>query len=363
MDSSSLDELRRAIDALDDDMLTLLERRADLAERIAAAKRAGHLATYDPERERAVLRRLETRGAGRFPGEAIRAVYREIMSACLAIQQPPRVSFLGPAGTFSHAAARELFGLAVRYNEAATIDGVFDAVRRGDATYGVVPIENSTEGSVRDAIDALIDGDVCIRQELVLEVNHCLMSTANGLTQVARVYSHPQALAQCRGWLAKNLSNAQLVQTPSTAAAAREAVSDSGGAAIATRLAAELNGLPVLRERVQDVATNVTRFVMLAQEDAPATGHDKTTLTFAVQDRRGALRRVLEVFDEHGVNLSRIESRPSRQRAWDYVFLADLEGHRQDAAVAAAIGVLTERCPMLRVLGSYPRAEANPVSS
>src|SRR6185312_3860270 len=166
MDSSSLDELRRAIDALDDDMLTLLEQRADLAERIAAAKRAVHLATYDPERERAVLRRLETRGAGRFPSEAIRAVYREIMSACLAIQQPPRVSFLGPAGTFSHAAARELFGLAVRYNEAATIDGVFDAVRRGDATYGVVPIENSTEGSVRDAIDALIDGDVSIRQEL-----------------------------------------------------------------------------------------------------------------------------------------------------------------------------------------------------
>lgn len=359
MNSSSLDELRGEIDALDDDMLTLLERRADLAERIAAAKRSGHLATYDPEREREVLRRLEARGAGRFPSESIRAVYREIMSACLAIQQPPRVAFLGPAGTFSHAAARELFGLAVRYSEAATMDGVFDAVRRGDATYGVVPIENSTEGSVRDAIDALIDGDVSIRQELVLEVNHCLISAASGLTDVARVYSHPQALAQCRGWLAKNLSNAQLVQTPSTAAAAREAVSDTGGAAIGTRLAAELNGLPVLRERVQDVASNVTRFVMLAQEDAPPTGRDRTTLTFAVQDRLGALRRVLEVFDEHGINLSRIESRPSRQKAWDYVFLADLDGHRLDTPIASALDVLTARCPMLRVLGSYPRADTS----
>jgi chorismate mutase/prephenate dehydratase len=357
MDSISLDTLRREIDALDDDILSLLERRADLAERIAAAKRDRDLATYDPERERAVLQRLEARGAGRFPPESIRAVYREIMSACLAIQQPPKVAFLGPAGTFSHAAARELFGLAVRYSEATTIEGVFDAIRRGEVTYGVVPIENSTEGSVRDAIDALIYGDLSIRQELVLEVNHCLMSTAGGLTGIARVYSHPQALAQCRGWLAKHLANAQLVQTPSTAAAAREAVSDAAGAAIGTRLAAELNGLPVLRERVQDLSTNVTRFVMLARDDAPPTGNDRTTLTFAVQDQRGALRRVLEVFDEHGINLTRIESRPSRQKAWDYVFLADLDGHRQDAPVASAITVLVARCPMLRVLGSYPRAE------
>jgi chorismate mutase/prephenate dehydratase len=266
-----------------------------------------------------------------------------------------KVAFLGPAGTFTHAAARELFGLAARYSEAGTIDGVFDAVRRGDAAFGVVPIENSTEGSVTRAVDALIDGGVLIRRELVLDVSQCLMSVATGLTEVARVYSHPQALAQCRVWLATNLANAQLVQTPSTSAAAREALADANGAAIGSRLAAELYDLPVLRDKVQDVAENATRFVMLATEDAPRTGRDKTSLAFAVHDARGALLRVLEVFDRNDINLTRIESRPSRQKVWDYVFLADLDGHREDENVRAALAVLDDKCPMLRILGSYPK--------
>jgi len=351
----ALDDLRRNIDAIDDEILALLEKRADIARDVARAKQDAHVATYDPEREREVLARLEGKSAGRFPPEAIRAVYREVMSACLALQAPVKVAFLGPAGTFTHAAARELFGLAARYSEAGTIDGVFDAVRRGDAAYGVVPIENSTEGSVTRAVDSLIDGGVFIRRELVLDVSQCLMSTAAGLTDVARVYSHPQALAQCRLWLAANLANAQLVQTPSTSAAAREALADATGAAIGSRLAAELYGLPVLRERVQDVAENATRFVMLATEDAPRTGRDKTTVAFAVHDGRGALLRVLEVFDSSGINLTRIESRPSRQKLWDYVFLADLDGHREDDSVKAALAILDQTCPMLRNLGSYPR--------
>ena len=351
----ALDDLRRNIDAIDDEILALLEKRADIARDVARAKQDARVATYDPEREREVLARLEGKSAGRFPPEAIRAVYREVMSACLALQAPVKVAFLGPAGTFTHAAARELFGLAARYSEAGTIDGVFDAVRRGDAAYGVVPIENSTEGSVTRAVDSLIDGGVVIRRELVLDVSQCLMSVATSLTEVARVYSHPQALAQCRLWLAANLANAQLVQTPSTSAAAREALADATGAAIGSRLAAELYGLPVLRERVQDVAENATRFVMLAAEDAPRTGRDKTTVAFAVHDGRGALLRVLEVFDRSGINLTRIESRPSRQRLWDYVFLADLDGHRDDDNVKAALGILEQACPMLRNLGSYPR--------
>ena len=354
----SLDDLRRRIDRIDDEILALLESRADLARDVAREKRATGAATYDPERERAVLARLEARSGGRFPREAIRAVFREVMSACLAVQEPVKVAFLGPAGTFTHAAARELFGLAARYTEATTIDSVFDAVRRGDATYGVVPIENSTEGSVTPAIDALIEGGVLIRRELVLEIGQCLMSTATGLTQIERVYSHPQALAQCRVWLARHLAGAQLVQTPSTAAAAREALADAAGAAIGSRLAAELYGVPVLRDNVQDMAENATRFVMVAAEDAPRTGRDKTTIAFAVHDEQGALLRVLEVFRDHGINLTRIESRPSRQRAWDYVFLADLEGHREDANVHAALSDLSAKCPMLRNLGSYPRHDA-----
>jgi chorismate mutase/prephenate dehydratase len=352
----SLDDLRRSIDGIDDEILALLEKRAAVVTDVARAKQAAHVATYDPERERQVLARLTAKSDGRFPADAIRAVYREVMSACLALQEPVRVAFLGPAGTFTHAAARELFGLAARYTEAGTIESVFDAVRRAEVAFGVVPIENSTEGSVTHAVDELLAGGVLIRRELVLEVSQCLMTKAAGVTSIQRVYSHPQALAQCRLWLAKNLPGAQLVQTTSTAAAVREATTDEGGAAVGNSLASEIYGLPVIREHIQDVPENATRFVLLATEDAAPTGHDKTALAFSLRDGRGALRRVLEVFDANDINLTRIESRPSRQKAWDYVFLADLEGHREDAGVKQAVLQLTERCPMVKLLGSYPRA-------
>jgi chorismate mutase/prephenate dehydratase len=351
----SLDDLRKRIDSIDDQILSLLDARADVAADVARAKQGAQLPTYDPEREREVLERLSAKAGGKFPREAIRAVYREVMSACLALQEPVKVGFLGPAGTFTHAAARSLFGLAARYSEAATIVGVFDAVRRGECTFGVVPIENSSEGSVNDAVDELVQGGVMIRRELVLEVSQCLLTRAPGLTSIERVYSHPQALGQCRVWLAKNMAGAQRVQTPSTSAAAREAAADAAGAAIGSRLAAELYGLPVLRERVQDKSENATRFVMLAAEDAPKSGDDKTTLAFSVKEGRGALRRVLEIFDDNGINLTRIESRPSQKKAWDYVFLVDLEGHREDDNIGRAMALLGERCPMVQMLGSYPR--------
>ena len=235
-----------------------------------------------------------TKGAGRFPQGAIRSVFREIISACLSLEQPVAVSFLGPEGTFAHMAARHLFGLAAHYREATTIEGVFDAVRTGDAAYGVVPIENSTEGSVTRSADALIEGDLLVRQELVLDVAHVLLARAGlGLSSIDRVYSHPQALAQCRVWLAKNVPGAQLVQTASTAAAAREALADERGAAIGSRLAAEIYGLEALREGLHDRPENATRFFVLAKKDAPRTGQDRTTIAFSVKDGRGALRNVL----------------------------------------------------------------------
>jgi chorismate mutase / prephenate dehydratase len=269
--------------------------------------------------------------------------------------EPLRVAFLGPAGTFTHAAARELLGYEPTYVEAPTIDAVFDAVRYGDAEYGVVPIENSTEGPVTHAVDALIEGGVMIRGERVLEVDQCLMSVAPSLDSIERVYSHPQALAQCRDWLAQNMARAEQVNTASTAAAAREAATDTAAAAIGSRMAGELYALPVLRERIQDEAGNATRFVVLGTSDAPRTGDDKTTIIFAVHDVRGALRRVLQIFDDRGVNLSRIESRPNRRRAWDYLFVADLDGHRDDANIREATAALIAICPLLRHLGSYPR--------
>jgi len=359
---SSLDDLRDRIDAIDDRILALLDERANVVGRVADAKRSSNAPFFNPERERAVLDRLEAKGAGRFPREAIRAVYREVMSACLAMQAQVAVAFLGPEGTFTHIAARQLFGLAARYAEEATIDGVFDAVRRGAAAYGVVPIENATEGSVTSAADALLDGGVKVRRELVLDVSHCLLSRAPGLGGVARVYSHPQALAQCRAWLAKNLSSAQLVQTTSTGAAAREAAGDPAGAAIGSALAGEIHGLPVLREKVQDRAENATRFLLLGVEDAPPTGDDKTTLAFWLKDGPGALRHALEAFDASGVNLSRIESRPNRDRVWRYVFLVDAEGHRTDAALAQALASLAERCERVELCGSYPRHRAEAVA-
>jgi chorismate mutase/prephenate dehydratase len=354
----SLDEQRKLIDAIDDQLLELLGKRARVAEEIGSIKRsAGATTLHDPEREDRVLGRLSTTGAPPFPRASIRPVFREIISACLSLEEPVAVAFLGPEGTFAHMAARRLFGLAARYREATTIAGVFDAVRTGDAAYGVVPIENSTEGSVTASVDALIEGDLRVRQELVLDVAHALLARPDlGLGSVERIYSHPQALAQCRVWLAKNVPAAQLIQTTSTAAAAREVLTDEGGAAIGSRLAAEIYGLEVVRDGIHDRAENATRFFVLAKGDAPRTGCDKTTIAFSVKDGRGALRRVLGVFDDAGISLTRIESRPSRQKRWDYVFLADLAGHREDEGVAQAMIDLESRCDMVKILGSYPQS-------
>jgi len=352
----SLDDLRSRIDELDEGILKLLDDRARVVAEVARAKREANLPTYDPDRERMILDRLAAR-AGRFPADAIRAVYREVMSACLALQEPLKVAYLGPEGTFSHAAARSFFGLAATYCEATTMEGVFDAVARRQAEHGVVPIENSSEGSVPHAVDALVAGDLLIRAEFEIEVAQCLLTRA-GLASIERVYSHPQPLGQCRVWLAKNLGSAQLVQASSTAAAVREAMADPGGAAIASRFASELYGLPIARERIQDNAENYTRFNVVSTEDAARTGDDKTTVAFSLRDGhgRGALLRVLAVFDHEAITLTRIESRPSRGKPWDYVFLAELEGHRDDANVARAMEQLREKCPMVKHLGSYARA-------
>jgi chorismate mutase/prephenate dehydratase len=353
----ALDDLRKRIDELDDRILQLLDERARVASDVAQAKREVNLPTYDPARERQVLERLAAR-AGRFPADSIRAVYREVMSACLALQEPVKVAYLGPEGTFSHAAARAFFGLAASYSEATTFDGVFELVARRQAQHGVVPVENSSEGSVPHAIDALVGGDLLIRAEFELEVSQCLLTRASGLASIERVYSHPQPLGQCRLWLAKYLAGAQLVHAPSTAAAVREAMGDPQGAAIASQLASELYGVPVLREKIQDRPDNYTRFVIVSLEDAARTGNDKTTIAFSLRDGhgRGALLRALTIFDEEQINLTRIESRPSREKAWDYVFLADLEGHRDDANVVRGMQRLRDKCPMVKHLGSYPRA-------
>jgi chorismate mutase/prephenate dehydratase len=353
----ALDDLRKRIDDLDDRILALLEDRAHVVSEVASAKREASLPTYDPERERKLLDRLAAR-ASHFPADAIRAVYREVMSACLALQEPIKVAYLGPEGTFSHAAARSFFGLAAAYCEAATFEGVFDAVARRQAQDGVVPIENSTEGSVSHAVDALVASDLLIRAEFELEVSQCLLTRAPNFAAIERVYSHPQPLGQCRVWLAKNLGGAVLVHSPSTAAAVREAMNDPGGAAIASRLASEIYGLAIMRERIQDHPENFTRFIVVSEKDASRTGDDKTTIAFSLHDGqgRGALLRALTIIDEEDINLCRIESRPSREKPWDYVFLAEMLGHRDDPGIARVMARMREKCAMVKHLGSYPKA-------
>jgi chorismate mutase/prephenate dehydratase len=349
---------RARIDALDNALLELLEQRAAVAREVAVIKRDANVGVFhDPERERHVLDRLTKRGGEHFPKDAIRAVFREIMSGCLALEEPLRVAYLGPEGTFTQMAARRLFGREARYRECATIEGVFEAVESADATYGVVPFENSTEGAVSMTSDALLEGKLRIRQEYVLPISHCLLSHAPSLSSITTVYSHPQALAQCRNWLAKHLPRAQVVHTSSTAAAAREARAQEFGAAIAADIAAEVHDIPIRRANIQDRRENATRFVVLAHEDAPPSERSRTTLAFGLAHREGALRKVLTAFEEANVNLTRIESRPNRDAPWQYVFLVDVEGHRTEPRLAKALRAAARHAAFLKVVGSYPRAE------
>jgi chorismate mutase/prephenate dehydratase len=267
------------------------------------------------------------------------------------------IAYLGPPGTYSHLAARAFGGDSATLVSETNLGAIFDSVRRGRAEYGVVPLENSTEGSVAGVLEALLEGGAMIQRELVLPIEHRLLGRTPVLEEITRVYSHPQALAQCRRWLASHLPQAELFPVASTAFAVRESLGDVKSAAIAGPLASELYGAPVIREGIQDLASNATRFVLISRSDAPRTGNDRTTLAFSIADaeQRGSLRRTLAMLDEHGVNMTRIESRPSRDRAWHYVFVVDVDGHREDVHVAAAIQALGASCPRLCILGSYSR--------
>jgi chorismate mutase/prephenate dehydratase len=362
-----LASLRARIDALDDSMLALLDERARLVQEVARWKEQNAAPFHVPDRERRVIDRLTASSRGPFPARAIRPVWSEIMSACLSLEQRLRVSFLGPEATFTHQAARSRFGLSALYLPAATIAGVFADVEHGSAELGVVPVENSTEGMVNHTLDLFIDSELTIQQEIMLRVSHGLLTRADTTAAIHKVYSHPQALAQCRGWLAANLPGAALVEVASTALASQMARDDVHAAAVASEMAADLYDLPILRRPIEDERVNITRFLVLGPRPAaappgsagpgPAGGH-KTSLMFILLDRPGGLHTAIAPFAERRVNLSRIESRPSRRRAWDYVFFIDLDGHQDDPEVAAAIAAFSRGCELVKILGSYPRSEA-----
>jgi len=352
-----LDSLRKQIDAVDLEIIERLNARVRLAGEVGRAKQKQGAHAYVPSREEAVFERLLAANPGPLTPTALKAVYREIISASLALQKELRIAYLGPEATFTHQAALKNFGSSLYFQPCATIPDVFTAVERGEADHGVVPIENSTEGAVFHSLDMLVETELKIVAQVFLPIEHCLISN-EPLEKIKTVFSRDQALGQCREWLRRNLPAATASALDSTAEAVRRARETPGAAAVASRLAAELYGVPVVAAGIQDRADNVTRFLVLGPNVSPplGAGRDKTSLVFSLHDQPGALLRALEPFSARGVNLSKIESRPSRQKVWHYYFFIDCLGHWEDPVIQEAVTALRRECPFVKWLGSYPNA-------
>lgn len=351
-----LSDIRKQIDALDEQILKLLNARADCVHNVGELKRAEGLEIYAPEREEQVYRSLAERNrgiGGRLPEGAVRAVYREIMSASLALEKDLRIAYLGPEATFTHQAARSKFGASVQYAPQGSIGDVFEAVMRGQADYGVVPVENSWEGAVNHTLDMFIEGEAQVCAQVLLRIEHHLLSRAP-IDKVTKVYSHPQAFGQTRSWLRRNLPGVECVEVSSTTRAAECASREEGAAAVAGRLAGELHGLNVLESAIQDSADNTTRFLVIGMRPSPATGNDRTSILFSVDHQPGALYRALEPFNSEGINIGKIESRPSRRKAWEYCFFLDVDGHASDPALQKVLEELRKRCTQVKILGTFP---------
>ncbi|MBA3996743.1 MAG: prephenate dehydratase [Candidatus Accumulibacter sp.] len=353
-----LSVVRNEIDSLDAQMLELMNRRAKCAQQVGEIKaRHGDAGfVYRPEREAQVLRRIQAMNAGPLSNDSVTWFFREVMSACLSLEQPLGIAFLGPLGTFSESAATRHFGHAARLMPQASIDDVFREVEAAHADYAVVPIENSTEGAVGRTLDLLLTTPLKICGEVVLRIHQHLLSNAGSLGDVKKVYSHAQSLAQCHEWLNRSLPGAQRISVGSNAQAAQLAAAEPGAAAIAGEAAAERYSLPMLASSIEDEPNNTTRFVVLGRQDAGASGRDKTSLIMSAHNRAGALGNLLAPFSDAGVSMTRLESRPARHTLWEYVYFVDIEGHRDDASVRAALDELTRRAAWLKVLGSYPVA-------
>jgi chorismate mutase/prephenate dehydratase len=353
-----LTRIRKNIDDLDQRLVQLVNRRLRLAAQIGVLKRSARSRIYVAEREAEVLVRLRKTNRGPLKETALNAIYREIMSAALALEKPLRIAYLGPEATNTHQAALKKFGASVEYHALTTIGDVFTAVEKGEADYGVVPLENSTQGAVRDAHDLFVESNVLIVAELYLDIQHALLANAP-LDRITKVYSKDQALAQCRQWLERNLPHARLVDVDSTAHGVQLAKKEKGAAAVAARIAGERYGVAVLADKIQDQKNNVSRFCIIGREPSGAVGHgrDKTSLIVSLHDEPGALLKMLKPFSRRGLNMTRIESRPSRARQWDYYFFIDITGHHDEPAMQATLKELRRMCPLVKWIGSYPVAK------
>lgn len=359
MTKERLKEIREGIDRVDRDILKLIEDRVNLAREAGELKKKLELPMIDLARERQVISEILAQAGGKISGEALKRIFTEVISACRSVQESTRVCFLGPEATFTHVAAMDFFGRSATYLPMDTIHEVFRKVESGRVDFGVVPVENSTEGTVGLTLDQFTTSNINICGEICLKVSQALLTNAKRMTDIRRVFSHPQALAQCRGWLSKNLPQASLEMTSSTGAAAGKAAEDPKFAAIGGEILAERHGLGVLANDIQDKALNITRFFVLCRSSCSRTGRDKTSLWFTAPHRPGSLHECIKPFADCGVNLTRIESRPGDEGPWEYVFFLDLEGHIEDENVKKAIEQLKMGVEKVRIMGSYARAELN----
>jgi chorismate mutase/prephenate dehydratase len=353
----NIPEYRKAIDKLDAHIVRLLNERTRQVLAIGDIKLAAGEEIYAPHRERAVLERICKLNDGPMTDEQLRAIYREIMSSALALEKTMTIAYLGPEATFTHQAAIRRFGSSLRYASQKTIADVFTEVGKNRADYGVVPVENSTEGVVTHTLDMFVDSDLKIVSQIVLPIQYCLAGNGRGLKHIKCLHVHPQALGQCRRWVQQNLPGVEILEASSNARSAELAAKDKSAAAVTGLLAAEKYGLQILEQDIQDNAANATRFLVLGRQCSPPTGDDRTSLMVSVSDKVGALHEAIAAFRRYQINMTKIESRPSKRKAWEYFFFIDCAGHFQDAKVAKAIALLGEHCNFVKVLGSYPNTD------
>lgn len=352
---AALEPLRRRIDELDGKLVDLLNERANVVIEIGKLKRNGAGPIYAPDREQRVLEQVRQRNHGPLADECLEAIWRELMSGSFALERPLRVGYLGPAGSFSHLAARRKFGASVEYDNLDDIASVFEEIARGHIDYGLVPIENSAVGGIGETLDAFLDSSVQVCAEVLVTIHHDLLSNSP-VDQIKRIYSKPEALSQCRKWLSVQLVGAERVPAASTSRAAELAAHEPGAAAIGSSLAGEIYGLKTLFARIEDNPRNTTRFFIIAKQSGKPTGDDKTSIMFTTEHKPGSLVAVLDVLRDYGLNLTHIDKRPSRRVNWEYYFFVDLEGHINEPHVAEGLEEARKHCLQLTVLGSFPRA-------
>ena len=357
MTLTSLEHLRDDLKKTDREIVRLLNERAEISIKIGKIKSEGGLDVYDASQEAKIFEHLKDINGGVLPEKYLKTIFREIISASRALQKPITVAFLGPEATFSHLAAQSHFGASTIFKAQTTIFNVFDEVERGKVQWGVVPVENSLEGSINLTLDRLLITLLKIHAEIFLRISHCLLSTMERLDGITRVYSIPQVLAQCQGWLRANLPRCALVETESTAAAARIVQKESNSAAIGSRLAATTYGLNILSEGIEDNPSNTTRFLVMGEGESRMTGSDKTSILFGTPHTPGALYHALEPFTERHINMMKIESYPVKERLWEYLFFIDFAGHIEDKEIQKCMEDLKRKTTFLKILGSYPRGE------